>query len=177
VTTGTGIGPKAIDEIVGVSKAYITRVGAGVFPTELFDEDGETMVDLGHEYGVVTGRRRRPGWLDLVALRYAARINSLTGIFLTKLDILSAFDEVKLCNSYMLDGEVITEFPRDQRELARVQPVYETFAGWKLDVTGARHWDDLPAEAQHYIKYIEQAVDTPIRWISVGPERQQLLER
>ena len=177
VTTGTGLGPKAIDEIVGVSKAYITRVGAGVFPTELFDEDGETMVDLGHEYGVVTGRRRRPGWLDLVALRYAARINSLTGIFLTKLDILSAFDEVKLCNSYRLDGEVITEFPRNQRELARVEPVYETYKGWRSDVTGARHWGDLPIEAQQYIEVIEAAVETPIRWISVGPERQQLLER
>jgi len=177
VTTGTGLGPKAIDEIVGVSKAYITRVGSGIFPTELFDEDGVTMVNLGHEYGVVTGRRRRPGWLDLVSLRYAARINSLTGIFLTKLDILSAFNEIKLANGYMLDGEVITEFPRDQRELARVSPIYETFPGWKSDVTGARHWDDLPSEAQSYIKYIEKAIDTPIRWISVGPERQQLLER
>jgi adenylosuccinate synthase len=177
VSSGAGIGPKAIDEVVGVSKAYITRVGAGPFPTELFDEVGERLVDVGGEYGVVTGRRRRPGWLDLVALRYAARINSLTSIFLTKLDVLSGFDEVKVATSYELDGEITTELPAGNDAIERCVPQYESFPGWDEDLGGVRSWEELPANARTYIEFVEDAVGAPVRWISVGPERQQLIER
>ena len=177
VSSGAGIGPKAIDEVVGVSKAYITRVGAGPFPTELFDEVGERLVDVGGEYGVVTGRRRRPGWLDLVALRYAARINSLTSIFLTKLDVLSGFDEVKVATSYELDGGITTELPAGNDAIERCVPQYESFPGWEGDLGGVRSWDELPANARTYIEFVEDAVGAPVRWISVGPERQQLIER
>ena len=177
VASGAGIGPKAIDEVVGVSKAYITRVGAGPFPTELFDEVGERLVDVGGEYGVVTGRRRRPGWLDLVALRYASRINSLTSIFLTKLDVLSGFDEVKVATSYDLDGQVITELPAGNDAIERCAPRYDAFPGWEEDLGGVRSWGGLPANARTYIEFIEDAVGAPVRWVSVGPERQQLIER
>ncbi|MDH3307805.1 MAG: adenylosuccinate synthase [Acidimicrobiia bacterium] len=177
VLTGTGIGPKAIDEVVGVAKAYISRVGTGPFPTELSDETGDMMIELGREYGTVTGRRRRCGWLDLVALRYAVRVNSLTAIFLTKLDILSAFDQIKVCVGYTSLGEKYSEFPRQQRVLYNCQPVYETLPGWNVDISGVRTFDDLPKEAQHYIEFIEDRALTPVRWVSVGAERQQLLER
>jgi adenylosuccinate synthase len=177
VSSGAGIGPKAIDEVVGVSKAYITRVGAGPFPTELFDEVGERLVDVGGEYGVVTGRRRRPGWLDLVALRYAARINSLTSIFLTKLDVLSGFDEVRVATSYELDGGITTELPAGNDAIERCVPQYESFPGWEEDLGGVRSWEELPANARTYIEFVEDAVGAPVRWISVGPERQQLIER
>ncbi len=177
VLTGTGIGPKAIDEVIGVSKAYLTRVGTGPFPTELLDETGDRMIDLGHEYGVVTGRRRRAGWLDVVALRYAVRINSLTSIFLTKLDILSAFDEIKVCVGYTSLGEQYSEFPRQQRVLYNCQPIYETLPGWRTDITDTRAYVDLPKEAQQYIEFIEDQLRTPCDWISVGPEREQLLTR
>lgn len=177
VLTGTGIGPKAIDEVIGVSKAYLTRVGTGPFPTELLDETGDKLIELGREYGVVTGRRRRAGWLDLVALRYAVRVNSLTSIFLTKLDILSAFDEIKVCVGYTSLGEKYTEFPRQQRVLYNCQPVYETFPGWKVDITAVRSYTDLPKEAQQYVEFIEEQLRTSCDWISVGPEREQLLTR
>jgi adenylosuccinate synthase len=177
VSSGAGIGPKAIDEVVGVSKAYITRVGAGPFPTELFDEVGERLVDVGGEYGVVTGRRRRPGWLDLVALRYAARINSLTSIFLTKLDVLSGFDQVRVATSYELDGGITTELPAGNDAIERCVPQYESFPGWEEDLGGVRSWEELPLNARTYIEFVEDAVGAPVRWISVGPERQQLIER
>ncbi len=177
VMTGTGLGPKVIDRVIGVAKAYISRVGTGPFPTELDDEIGDTMVELGGEFGVVTGRRRRCGWLDLVALRYAVRVNSLTDIFLTKLDILSAFDEIKVCVGYTSLGEQYTEFPRQQRVLYNCQPIYETLPGWKVDISHIRAFADLPKEAQQYIEFIEDRAMTPVRWVSVGPERQQLLHR
>ena len=177
VSSGAGIGPKAIDEVVGVSKAYITRVGAGPFPTELFDEVGERLVEVGGEYGVVTGRRRRPGWLDLVALRYAARINSLTSIFLTKLDVLSGFDEVKVATSYELDGGITTELPAGNDAIERCVPQYESFPGWEEDLGAVRSWEELPVNARTYIEFVEDAMGAPVRWISVGPERQQLIER
>lgn len=177
VLTGTGLGPKVIDRVVGVAKAYISRVGTGPFPTELHDEIGDMMVDLGGEYGVVTGRRRRCGWLDLVALRYAVRVNSLTDIFLTKLDILSAFDEIKVAVGYTSLGEQYSEFPRQQRVLYNCQPIYETLPGWGVDISEIRAFGDLPKEAQQYIEFIEDRVMTPVRWVSVGPERQQLLHR
>ncbi len=174
---GSGIGPKMIDEIVGVAKGYISRVGTGPFPTELNDEIGETMVELGGEYGVVTGRRRRCGWLDLLALRYAVRVNSLTQLFLTKIDILSAFDTIKVATGYTSLGEQYDEFPRQQRVLYNCAPIYEELAGWNVDITGCREFGDLPTEAQDYIRFIEQAIGIPVGWVSVGPERQQLISR
>ena len=174
---GSGIGPKAIDRIVGVAKAYISRVGTGPFPTELDDETGNTMVELGGEYGTVTGRRRRCGWLDLVALRYAVRINSLTEIFITKLDILSAFDTIRVATAYMSLGERYDEFPRQQRVLYNCTPVYDELQGWTTDITGCRRETDLPKAARAYIEYIEAHAGVPVSFVSVGPERQQMLSR
>lgn len=173
---GSGIGPKAIDEIIGVAKAYISRVGTGPFPTELHDSIGDTMIELGGEYGTVTGRRRRCGWLDLPALRYAVRVNSLTKIFLTKLDILSAFDTIRVATGYRAGDEIYSEFPAQQSVLYNCEPVYEELSGWGEDITGVRQLADLPKEARAYIEYIEDAVGVHIRWVSVGPERSQLVE-
>ena len=173
---GSGVGPKVIDEIVGVAKAYISRVGTGPFPTELHDEVGEMMIELGGEYGTVTGRRRRCGWLDLLALRYAARINSLTKLFLTKMDILSAFDTLKVANGYRSGGERYDEFPAQQSVLYHCEPEYDEMAGWKEDITGVREYGDLPKEARAYVEYVEEVVGVPVGWVSVGPERSQLIE-
>lgn len=174
---GSGIGPKAIDRIVGVAKAYISRVGTGPFPTELDDETGDTMIELGGEYGTVTGRRRRCGWLDLVALRYAVRVNSLTELFITKLDILSAFDTIKVATAYTSLGERYNEFPRQQRVLYNCTPVYESLPGWNTDITGCRTEAELPDEARAYIEFIEERAGVPVTFVSVGPERQQMLSR
>jgi adenylosuccinate synthase len=174
---GSGIGPKAIDRIVGVAKAYISRVGTGPFPTELNDEVGNTMVELGGEFGTVTGRRRRCGWLDLVALRYAVRVNSLTELFITKLDILSAFDTIKVATAYTSLGERYSEFPRQQRVLYNCTPIYDVLPGWKTDITGCRTESDLPKHAREYIQYIEEHAGVPVTFVSVGPERQQMLQR
>jgi adenylosuccinate synthase len=173
---GAGIGPKAIDEIVGVAKAYISRVGTGPFPTELHDEVGDRMIELGGEYGTVTGRRRRCGWLDLLALRYAVRVNSLTRIFLTKMDILSAFDTIKVATGYRVGDESFDEFPAQQSVLYHCEPVYEELPGWGEDITGVRELEDLPKETQAYIEYIEESIEVPVGWVSVGPERSQLVE-
>ncbi|MFP3883663.1 MAG: adenylosuccinate synthase [Actinomycetota bacterium] len=173
---GSGVGPKAIDEVVGVAKAYISRVGTGPFPTELHDEVGDRMIELGGEYGTVTGRRRRCGWLDLLALRYAVRINSLTKIFLTKLDILSAFDTIKVATGYRAGDDRYEEFPAQQSVLYNCEPEYEELAGWREDITGVRKYGDLPKEARAYIEYIQETVEAPIGWVSVGPERSQLIE-
>jgi adenylosuccinate synthase len=175
--TGSGIGPKAIDRVVGVAKAYISRVGTGPFPTELFDDVGERMVAVGGEFGTVTGRRRRCGWLDLVALRYSARVNSLTDLFLTKLDVLSEFDTLQVGVAYSSLGETYTELPRQQRVLYNCTPVYEELPGWTTDITGIRRFSDLPKEAQRYIEFIEDHSQVPVGWVSVGPERQQVLSR
>lgn len=173
---GSGIGPREIDEVIGVAKAYISRVGTGPFPTELNDATGDLMIDLGGEYGTVTGRRRRCGWLDLVALRYAVRVNSLTSIFLTKLDILSAFDTIRVAVGYQHNGDSYTEFPRQHRVLYDCEPIYEDLPGWKTDITGARTFADLPKAAQAYVEYIAERAGVPIGWVSVGPERSQMLE-
>ncbi len=173
---GTGVGPKAIDEIVGVAKAYISRVGTGPFPTELSDETGDRMIELGGEYGTVTGRRRRCGWLDLLALRYAVRVNTLTRIFLTKLDILSAFETIKVATAYESGGEKFDEFPSQQSVLYKCEPVYEELPGWGEDITAARRYAELPKESRDYIEYIQDAIGVPIGWVSVGPERSQLVE-
>ena len=174
---GSGVGPKAIDRVVGVAKAYISRVGSGPFPTELFDEAGDRMVTVGREFGTVTGRRRRCGWLDLVALRYARRINSLTELFITKLDILSGFDKIKVATGYTSAAETYTEFPRQQRVLYNCVPIYTEMAGWEEDITAAREFDDLPFQARRYIEFIEEQVGVPVKWVSVGPERAQVVTR
>jgi len=172
---GSGIGPKAIDEVIGVAKTYISRVGTGPFPTELLDETGDTMIELGGEYGTVTGRRRRCGWLDLVALRYSHRVNTFTNLFLTKMDILSAFDTIKVANAYTSRGERYDEFPTQQSVLYHCEPEYEELPGWKTDITGVREFTDLPGAAQDYVRYIEAKVEVPVGWVSVGPERSQLI--
>ncbi len=172
---GTGVGPKVIDEVIGVTKAYISRVGTGPFPTELDDETGDTMIELGGEYGTVTGRRRRCGWLDLLALRYAVRVNSLTKIFLTKLDILSAFDIIKVATGYRSAEGDFTDFPAQQSVLYHCEPIYTELSGWREDITGIREYDDLPKGAQTYIEYIQDSVGVPVGWVSVGPERSQLI--
>lgn len=174
---GSGVGPKALDRVVGVAKAYISRVGSGPFPTELSDEAGDRMVEVGGEYGTVTGRRRRCGWLDLVALRYARRVNSLTELFITKLDVLSGFETIKAATGYTSGGKVYTEFPRQQRVLYRCAPVYTEMAGWEEDLSEARAFGDLPEAARRYIEFIEDRTGAPVGWISVGPEREQVVRR
>ena len=174
---GIGIGPKRIDSVIGVVKAYISRVGTGPFPTELHDEIGESLIEIGGEYGVVTGRRRRCGWLDLVALKYAVRVNGLTEIALTKLDILSHFDTIKVATAYTSLGERYTEFPRQQRVLYNCVPHYEEFPGWGTDISQARSFDELPENARTYVETIEQMVGVPITTVSVGPSRAATLTR
>jgi adenylosuccinate synthase len=173
---GSGIGPKAIDEIIGVAKAYISRVGTGPFPTELHDEIGDQMIELGGEYGTVTGRMRRCGWLDMLLLRYAVRVNTFTKLFLTKLDILSAFDTIKVATAYRSEGDTFTDLPPQQRVLYHCEPVYDELPGWKTDITGIREFSDLPVEAQNYVEYVQETAGVPIGWVSVGPERSQLIE-
>jgi adenylosuccinate synthase len=173
--TGGGIGPGSIDRVIGVTKAYISRVGTGPFPTELDDEAGETMVRVGGEYGTVTGRRRRCGWLDLVTLRYSARVNSLTDLFVTKLDILSEFDTLKVAVAYSSLGAVYRDLPRQQRVLYNCEPVYHELPGWRGDISGVRVAADLPPNARSYLAFVEDAVGVPVGWVSVGPERQQVI--
>ena len=172
---GAGIGPKSIDEVIGVAKAYISRVGTGPFPTELADETGERLIELGGEYGTVTGRKRRCGWLDLLALRYAVRINGLTKLFITKLDILSHFSTIKAAVAYEANGETYTEFPRQHRVLYDCSPVYASFEGWNTDISGITRYSDLPDQVRAYLDFIATEARTPIGWVSVGPERSQLI--
>jgi adenylosuccinate synthase len=173
---GSGIGPRAIDEVIGVSKAYISRVGTGPFPTELHDADGDLMIELGGEYGTVTGRRRRCGWLDLVALEYSTRVNTFSRLFITKMDILSAFDTIKVAVAYNSDGQRYDRFPAQQSVLYHCEPEYIELAGWRSDISGVREFADLPSEAQAYIEFIQTRTGVPIGWVSVGPERSQLIE-
>ncbi|ANE22079.1 adenylosuccinate synthetase [Denitrobacterium detoxificans] len=177
---GTGVGPKAIDRVIGISKAYITRVGSGPFPTELFDEDGEALCEIGGEYGVTTGRKRRCGWFDSVIARYAADCNSLTDMALTKLDVLSAFDTIKVCVGYEADGKTYDYFPMQQSALYpnHVKPIYEELPGWKgQDITGCRSFEELPENAQAYVTYLEEKVGVPMSIIAVGPDRDQTIFR
>ena len=168
---GSGVGPKNIDRIVGVTKAYISRVGSGPFLTEQKNEIGDFLIEKGAEFGVVTGRRRRCGWLDLISLKYSVRVNSLTELFITKLDVLSGLEELKLCVGYKDNDEVITDYPFNQNVLNSAEPVYETFEGWTDDISTVKSSEDLPNNAQSYIKAIEAFIEVPITFISVGPER------
>ena len=173
---GAGVGPMHIQKVIGVAKAYITRVGAGPFPTELFDENGDALVDRGHEYGTNTGRRRRPGWFDAVMVRQAVRLNSLTELAVTKLDVLDAFDTLKVCVAYEADGEKYLHPPYHQSVLHKVKPVYEELPGWNTDLTGATTLDDLPAEAKNYLQFLSDACRVPVGLVGVGPGREQFVQ-
>jgi adenylosuccinate synthase len=168
---GSGIGPTAIDRVMGISKAYTTRVGGGPFPTELDDALGERLRKVGDEFGATTGRPRRCGWLDTVVLRYAARVNGLWGIALTKLDVLSGIDSLRICTAYELDGQPLTEFPQDLEDLSRVKPVYEELPGWGKKLSGARTLDDLPEPALRYVRRVEEICGMPVVCVSVGADR------
>jgi adenylosuccinate synthase len=174
--TGAGVGPKDIDEVWGVAKAYATRVGSGPFPTELEDELGDQIREAGGEFGTTTGRPRRVGWLDLVALRYAARLNSLTSLAITKLDVLSGLDTVRVCTRYRsAEGAELPRFPFHQTVLHHASPEYQDLAGWTEDITAARSEDDLPEAAREYLRYIAEYVGVPIVLIGVGPGREQVI--
>ena len=172
---GSGLGPRDIDRVVGITKAYTTRVGAGPFVTELFDDDGETLGRVGKEFGTVTGRARRCGWLDLVMLRHAVRLNSLTELALTKLDILDGFDTVKICTGYLHRGERIDHYPDRYDVLEEIDPVYEELPGWKTELNDTREAGQLPAEAQAFIEVVEREVGIPVRVVGVGAERDDYL--
>jgi len=172
---GAGIGPRYIDSVVGIAKAYVTRVGAGPFPTELTDEIGDALIDIGHEYGTNTGRRRRTGWLDAGMLRHSVRLNSLSELAITKLDVFDTFDTIKMCVAYELDGEIFTQLPYHQSVVHHVTPVYEEFPGWKCNISGITTREELPAEALAYLVALEAQVGVPIGLVGVGPGREQYL--
>ncbi|MFP4176705.1 MAG: adenylosuccinate synthase [Planctomycetota bacterium] len=175
-TVGTGLPPSRIDRVLGIVKAYCSRVGGGPFPTEQDNEIGETLRELGDEYGSTTGRPRRCGWLDAVALRHTVAINGVSGISLMLLDVLSEFETIKVCTGYRIDGEKVDSFPASVRQVERLDPIYEEFEGWKCDITGARTMDDLPAEARQYIAAVEQLIGVNVEMVSVGPGRRQMVE-
>lgn len=176
VVSGAGVGPAAVSGVLGVVKAYTTRVGLGPFPTELDDDTGEWLRDKGHEYGTTTGRPRRCGWLDAVQLRYAVRVNGLTQLVLTKLDVLSGLDTIRIAVGYEIDGKRVDSFPASLRDLERATPVYEEHPGWKEDVTGATSIEELPEAARNYMRRIEELAGIPIARASVGPDREQTLD-
>ncbi|OIQ87911.1 adenylosuccinate synthetase [mine drainage metagenome] len=168
---GSGVGPGQVGYVLGICKAYTTRVGAGPFPTEQENEIGNLIGDRGHEFGTVTGRRRRCGWLDAVLVRQAIKVGGITGIALTKLDVLDGFDELKICVGYRLDGQIIQHLPASQTAQARVEPVYETIPGWKESTVGARSWKELPAAAIKYVRRVEELIECPVALLSTSPER------
>jgi adenylosuccinate synthase len=174
---GSGLGPRHIDRIVGITKAYTTRVGMGPFPSELTDALGEALVDIGREYGTVTGRRRRTGWLDTVMLRHATRVNSLTEIALTKLDVLDTFDEVKVCTGYTINGAVMRNYPDRPDMLKHAVPVYETLPGWKSSTEGITKFADLPQSAQQIVKIVERETGIPVSMVGTGPSRDAMVVR
>ncbi|WP_417418952.1 adenylosuccinate synthase [Hoeflea sp.] len=170
-SAGSGMGPGALSYVLGITKAYTTRVGEGPFPTELNDETGQFLGERGHEFGTVTGRKRRCGWFDAALVRQAVAVNGITGIALTKLDVLDGLDELKICVGYELDGERIDHLPASQGAQARVTPVYESIEGWKGTTVGARSWADLPAQAIKYVRRIEELIGAPVALLSTSPER------
>ena len=172
---GTGVGPRAIQSVLGVCKAYTTRVGSGPFPTELEDEIGEFIRDKGQEYGTVTGRGRRCGWLDLVVLKQASRLNSLSGLVVTRLDVLSGIEKVKVATSYDFEGEQIDHIPANVWDFAKVSPHYEEMEGWDGDLQKCRTMDDLPSSARRYLDFIEDQTRTPVAIVSIGPDRDETI--
>jgi adenylosuccinate synthase len=173
---GAGLGPKEVEGVIGVTKAYVTRVGSGPFPTEDTGEAGTLMQERGHEFGTTTGRRRRCGWFDAVLLRYAARINGLTEIFLTKLDVLSGLPKVKVCVAYRYEGEEFEDVPPHQSIIHKAEPVYEELEGWPEEIGDARSFDELPAAARAYVDRLAELGDVPVRMVSVGAAREQTVE-
>ena len=173
--SGLGVAPRNIGEVYGIFKAYCTRVGAGPFPTELFDETGKTIRDLGHEYGAVTGRERRCGWIDLVALRYAIMLNGVTRLIMMKSDVLDGFSEIKACTAYRVNGEETRDFPFSID--AGIEPVYTTIPGWKTPLGNMRAYDELPDAFKAYVRFLEEELATPITIISVGPDRTETIIR
>jgi len=176
VMTGLGIPPQTIKKVVGVVKAYTTRVGGGPFPTEDLGTVGETLQEVGAEYGVVTGRRRRCGWLDLVVLKYSTLINGYTSLNLTNLDVLDGFEEIKVATGYKIDGQEIAGFPADLERLAQVEVQYVTFPGWKTDISKISTWEELPENCKAYVKYIEDFLGVKIQYIGVGPARESSIQ-
>ena len=175
--TGAGLGPRHVERVIGITKAYITRVGAGPFPTELDDEVGARIAERGGEFGTTTGRARRVGWFDAVLARYAARVNGLTEHFLTKLDVLSGLDRVRICRAYRYDGEEYRLFPPHQSIFHHAEPVYDDLPGWDGDLAEAASYDELPEGARRFVDRLEELAGVPVRWVSVGPKRSQTLER
>lgn len=175
--TGAGIGPGLIDRVVGVTKAYCTRVGEGPFPTEEHGETGELLRRKGGEFGATTGRPRRCGWNDLVAVEYAVRINGLNGLALTKLDVLSGFETIKVCTAYEINGEIVKGFPTNNAMLSAVKPIYRDFPGWEEDISKCREFDDLPKNARDYVEFIEKQAGVPVLLIGVGPGRADTIQR
>jgi len=173
VCTGAGVGPDAIDYVLGITKAYVTRVGGGPFPTELFDEAGKRLAKRGDEFGATTGRPRRCGWLDSVALRRMVSLNGVTGFCVTKLDVLDGFDEIRICTAYRLNGKLLDAPPLDVQDWARLEPVYETFPGWQETSRGATRMADLPANARSYLEAMEALCGAPIHIVSTGPDRNE----
>ncbi|CAK9436054.1 uncharacterized protein LODBEIA_P06120 [Lodderomyces beijingensis] len=177
VLTGLGIPPKTIRNVYGVVKAYTTRVGEGPFPTEQLNSIGETLQDVGAEFGVTTGRKRRCGWLDLVVLRYSNLINGYTSLNITKLDVLDKFKEIQIGVAYKLNGKVLKSFPEDLIDLGNVEVIYETLPGWEQDITQIKKYEDLPENAKKYLKYIEDYLNVPVQWVGTGPARDSMLEK
>jgi adenylosuccinate synthase len=175
--TGTGVGPKRIDRVLGIAKAYITRVGSGPFPTELHDETGDLLTRVGGEYGTTTGRKRRCGWYDAVIIRYAVRVNGLTDLVITKLDVLSELDTIKVCVAYEYDGQRHSDLPCHQTAFHHAKPIYEEVPGWREDISGCRRFRDLPKAARDYIGLLEDLAEVPVSIIAVGPSREQTIMR
>jgi adenylosuccinate synthase len=173
--TGSGIGPTRISRVIGIVKAYTTRVGSGPFPTELFDEDGEKLRSIGGEVGVTTGRARRCGWYDALIARYAVRVNGLTDFFLTKLDVLTGWERIPVCVGYEIDGKRIKELPSSQSDFHHAKPIYEYLPGWNEDISSAKNLDQLPVNARAYVKYLEEISGAPISAVGVGQERDQTI--
>ncbi|MGI9049251.1 MAG: adenylosuccinate synthase [Rubrobacteraceae bacterium] len=172
---GAGIPPQSLEYVVGVTKAYTSRVGDGPMPTELLDEVGETLRETGHEYGTTTGRARRVGWLDLPAIKYAASLNGITHLAITLLDVLSAVEEIKVCVGYEIDGERVEGYPMSQTDLHHARPVYKSLPGWGVDISGSRMRGDLPGAAREFVEFVEAEVGVPLCMISIGPERDQAI--
>ena len=174
-SAGTGVGPKDVGYVLGIAKAYMTRVGEGPFPTELFDEDGQSLGERGREFGVVTGRKRRCGWFDAVITRQTLQVGGVHGVALTKLDVLDGFKTIKVCVAYDLDGERLDYLPAGKEAQARAKPVYEELQGWEGSTAGARSWADLPAEAVKYVRRLEELIECPIALVSTSPEREDVI--
>jgi len=173
--TGSGLGPRHIDRVIGIAKAYVTRVGAGPFPTEVDGDTEELLVERGHEFGTVTGRRRRCGWFDAVTARQAVRLNSLSEVALTKLDVLDTFETVKVCVAYEANGTRYTHPPYHQSVFHQVRPVYEELPGWSTDLTGATTLADLPDAARNYVEFLSAQIGVPVCLVGVGPGREQFV--